>query len=484
MINFRLLSQVVGTLLFLEAFLLFTALGVGIFYEETNYFTFGIPIFLTIALGIGFKYMGRGAVNKLGRRDGFLILSSTWLIYSIIGMLPFLFGGHLTNVAQAFYEAMSGFTTTGASVFTNIDTLPHSILWWRSLMHWIGGMGIVFFTVAFLPTLGSGDQQLFSAESTGLKIGKLHPKITTTARWLWSLYVLLSISCTASYHFAGMDFFDAINHGLSTVATGGFSTHQDSLAYFNNPNIEWIAIAFMFISSVNFTLVYMFFIKRQFREVWKDGELRFFVFIILFCTLSIGTTLCVNGEQFATAFRDSTFTTVALISTTGFVTADFNQWHPCLLILTLLISAMGACAGSTSGGIKAVRVLTAYKLGISEFRRLLHPKAVFPLRINNKIITTDVARTVFVYFALCFALLGLGTMTFVALDYSMLDALSLSITSFSNVGPGIGHEIGPIDAMNAIPDIGLWMCSFLMLVGRLEIFSLLLPLFPDFWKDK
>ena len=485
MINIRLFAQVVGSLLFLEAFLMLTALGVGIYYDETNYFTFGLPIAIALLLAILCRYLGRGAVNKLGRRDGFLILSSTWVIYSLLGMLPFLVGGHLTNVSAAFFESMSGFTTTGASVFTQIDALPHSILWWRSLMHWIGGMGIVFFTVAFLPMLGSGDQQLFSAESTGLKIGKLHPKITTTARWLWSLYLLLTLSCIGAYHFGGMTIFDAVNHGLSTVATGGFSTHQDSIAYFQSSRIEWIATLFMFISSINFALLYLFFVKRRFREVIKDGELRFFFSIISLSVLFTTVILILyHNESLAEALRKATFTVVSLSSTTGFTTENFMLWHPCVLLLTLAISAMGACAGSTSGGIKAVRLLTAYKLALCEFRRMLHPRAVFPLRINNKIITSEVGRTVFVYCAICFFLIFVGTIIYVAMGYTMLDAVSLCITSFSNVGPGIGHQIGPLDAWNTIPDAGLVLSSLLMLAGRLEIFSLMLPFFPDFWKDK
>ena len=258
MINFRLIAHVISSLLLLEALLLSIAFGVGVYFNETDYATFGIPIAVTLVMSFLLSHLGRKAVNKLGRRDGYLIISSTWIIFSIIGMLPFLIGGCTSNISHAFFETMSGFSTTGASVFTNIDALPHSILFWRSMTHWIGGMGIVFFTVAILPTIGSGDQKLFSAESTGLKIGKLHPKISTTARWLWSLYLILTIACSTAYHLGGMNIFDAINHGLSTVATGGFSTHQASIAYYNSATIEYIAVAFMLLASVNFTLLYYF----------------------------------------------------------------------------------------------------------------------------------------------------------------------------------------------------------------------------------
>lgn len=484
MLNLRLIAHVISSLLLLEAILLSSAFGVGLYYNETDYTTFGIPIAITLLLAIILFRCGRKAVNKLGRRDGYLIISSTWIIFSIIGMLPFLIGGSTSNVAHAFFETMSGFTTTGASIFTNIDALPHSILFWRSMTHWIGGMGIVFFTVAILPTIGSGDQKLFSAESTGLKIGKLHPKISTTARWMWSLYLIMTIACTTAYHLGGMDMFDAINHAFSTVATGGFSTHQASMAYFNSPTIEYISIAFMFLASINFTLLYLFVIKFRFREVLKDAELRFFTCTVLLSTVFVaGTLIVAHEENFSGAIRNALFNVVSISSTTGFTTNDFMMWHPCVWMVITMIGVMGACAGSTSGGLKSIRVLTAYKISLCEFRRTLHPKAVFPVRINHTIITNEMSRTIFVYFAICAGLLVLGTGILAALGIPMLDAVGLSISSFSNIGPTLGHAVGPLDSWDAIPDVGLWVCSFLMLAGRLEIFSLLLPFFPDFWKE-
>ena len=319
MINFRLIAHVISSLLLLEAMLLSIAFGVGIYYNETDYATFGLPIFITLLLAIYLFRFGKKAINKLGRRDGYLIISSTWIIFSIIGMLPFLIGGHTSNISHAFFETMSGFTTTGASIFTDIDSLPHSILFWRSMTHWIGGMGIVFFTVAILPTIGTGDQKLFSAESTGLKIGKLHPKISTTARWLWSLYLILTIACCTAYHLGGMSIFDAVNHGLSTVATGGFSTHQASIAHFNSATIEYIAVGFMFLASINFTLLYLFIIKMRFREVLKDAELRFFACTVALSTLFITSTLVIAHEEtLSESFRNALFNVVSISSTTGF----------------------------------------------------------------------------------------------------------------------------------------------------------------------
>ena len=277
MLNIPIIYKALGTLLLLEALLLGLCFGMGFYFGEVNHLTFGLPSALAAVIGALLLYFGRHAENRMGRRDGFLIVSLTWVVFSLVGMLPFIVSGYQPRVAAAFFETMSGFTTTGATAFTDIDALPHSILLWRSITHWIGGMGIVFFTIAVLPNMGGGDVKLFSAEATGLKIGKLHPRISTTARWLWSIYSLLTITCMAAYFFGGMGLFDALCHGLSTIGTGGFSTHTDSIAWFQSPRLQWIATLFMFLASVNSTLLYLFFIKRRVRDVLHDDELRCFL---------------------------------------------------------------------------------------------------------------------------------------------------------------------------------------------------------------
>ncbi len=484
MINGKLILKILGTLIFLEALLLSVCLAVGFWYGEPDVLSFGIPAFAALILGITLKLRGKGAENRMSRRDGYLIVSSTWVVFSLIGMFPFILGGHETRIAAAFFETMSGFSTTGASIFNDIDNLPHSILFWRSLTHWMGGMGIVFFTVAVLPQVGTGDLKLFSAETTGLKIGKLHPRISTTARWLWGLYLLLTVACIASLYLAGMPLFDAINHGLSTVATGGFSTHQDSIGYFNSPLLEGIITIFMFLSSINFTLLYLLLIKGKLRDVFRDGELRCFVVIILFSTLYIAGVLCLmNGYAPLDALRYASFHVVALQSTTGFTSCDFMLWHPTTWMLLFFITAIGACAGSTSGGIKCVRILTSYKILVNEFKHILHPHAVLPIRIGGITVTDVVSRTIFAYFVCYFLLMFVGSAVMMSLGIPMLDALGLCVSSFSNVGPSIGWMVGPLDSWAVLPDTALWLHSFLMLAGRLEIFSLLLPFIPMFWRD-
>lgn len=485
MLNIPIIYKALGTLLLLEALLLGLCFGMGFYFGEVNHLTFGLPSALAAVIGALLLYFGRHAENRMGRRDGFLIVSLTWVVFSLVGMLPFIVSGYQPRVAAAFFETMSGFTTTGATAFTDIDVLPHSILLWRSITHWIGGMGIVFFTIAVLPNMGGGDVKLFSAEATGLKIGKLHPRISTTARWLWSIYSLLTITCMAAYFFGGMGLFDALCHSLSTIGTGGFSTHTASIAWFQSPRLQWIVTLFMFLASVNSTLLYLFFIKRRVRDVLHDNELRCFLVIFFVAAFSImGILMYADHMDFATALRSAFFNTASLQSTTGFSDEDFMKWHPTIWLVLLLISIIGACAGSTSGGLKCVRVLMVWRLTKAEFKKMLHPHAVLPVRINNTVITSQTARTVFVFFVVYFMLVMLSTFAMVAMGLSLLDAFGLAISSFSNVGPSIGHVIGPLGSWGVLNDAILWINSFLMLAGRLEIFSLLLPLTPAFWRDE
>lgn len=484
MINAKIIFKVLGSLLILETLLLLGCLGLGIFYKEENYLTFSLPAIASAIAAITLKVAGRHAENRMSRRDGFLCVSLSWLAFSTIGMLPFIAGGYETRIAAAFFESMSGFSTTGATVFTDVDALPHSILFWRSLTNWFGGMGIVFFTLAVLPTMGTGDLKLFSAEATGLKTGKLHPRIGTTARWLWGLYLLLTVACSAALYLSGMNLFDAINHGMSTIATGGFSTHTESIGYFRSPLIEYVEIIFMYLASINFTLLYLFFIKRRWQAVWRDGELRCLItislFTIIYTTVALHYTSDFGLER---SFRYAAFHTVSLQSTTGFTSYDFMAWHPSTYLLLLFVSSIGSCAGSTSGGIKCIRIITAYKIMINEFKHMLHPRAVLPVRINQNVVTENVRHTIFAYFVAFFLLIFCAAVLMSIMGIPLLDSVSLGIASFCNTGPSIGHAIGPTDAWNTLSDTALWINSFLMLAGRLEIFSLLLPFIPAFWRD-
>lgn len=486
MLHIPIIYKVLGTLLYLLALLMSICFGMSYWFNEgSTHLAFGIPMLIAFVAGALLQYFGRHAENCMGRRDGFLIVSLTWIVFSVIGMLPLIISGCQPRVSAAFFETMSGFTTTGATALDNIDSLPYSILTWRSMTHWIGGMGIVFFTIAVLPNMGDGGTKLFSAESTGLKIGKLHPRISTTARWMWSLYLLLTLTCTAAYYWGGMSLFDAVNHGLSTIGTGGFSTHQDSIAFFKSNRIQWIATLFMFIASINCTLLYLFFVKRRFKDVWHDGELRCFLVIFFTAALSItGILYFVEGIDIMSSLRIAFFNTVSLQSTTGFSDEDFMIWHPTIWLILSFISIIGACAGSTSGGLKCIRVLMVWKLTKTEFRQMLHPHAVLPVRINNTQITAQIGRTVFAFFVVYFILIMVACFFMVAMGHTLLDSFGLAISSFSNIGPSIGHQVGPLGSWSCLNDATLWINSFLMLAGRLEIFSLLLPFTPAFWRDE
>lgn len=485
MLNLPIVYKALGSLLHLEALLLAACWLLGFCQGERDWYTFGVPVAVAVVLGELLRFFGRHAENRMGRRDGFLIVSLTWVVFTLVGMLPLLVGGYTHRVAAAFFEVMSGFTTTGATTFDDVDALPHSILMWRSLTHWIGGMGIVFFTIAVMPYTDGGDVKLFSAETTGLKIGKLHPRIGTTARWMWSLYLLLTLACIGAYYLCGMNLFDAVNHGFSTIGTGGFSTHTKSIAWFDSDQLEWTATAFMFVAGINCTLLYLLFVKRRWRAVFQDGELRCYVGIFLGAALCIALiTHLVNGLEWTTALRSAFFNTASLQTTTGFSDEDFMVWHPTVWLILTNISIIGACAGSTSGGLKCIRVLMVWKFTRSEFRQLLHPHAVLPVRINGTNVTMQMLRTVFAFFIVYFLLIVVSTFVMVALGLSLLDAFGLAISSFSNVGPSIGHTVGPLGSWGVLNDATLWINSFLMLAGRLEIFSLLLPLTPAFWRDE
>jgi len=485
MLNQKILLSVLGQLLFVEALMLAACVGVGFYYGERPMLSFGLPALLCFALSALLIYVGRGAKASMTRRDGFLIVSVTWVVFALFGTLPFLLSGVETRFFAAFYESMSGFTTTGATALGDIDSLPRSILFWRSLMHWVGGVGIIFFTIAILPNTNAGEQKMFSAEMTGLKIRKLHPRIRTTAHWIGGIYLTLTLCCAAALYLAGMSPFDAVNHAFSTLATGGFSTHTASIGFFaDKPFVQPVLVVFMLLSGINFTLIYLFFIKHRFREVWKDGELRCF-----FGLLACGIVLCFSilvlrdGRNPLEALQTAVFQCVSVQTTTGFTSEDFMAWSNVSWIPMLALAVVGACAGSTTGGIKCVRVLTIGKIVRNEFRQLLHPHAVFHVRLGKTLIDAQVVRNIFA-FLMCYILLAIvGTMILLSMNIPLLDSVSCCLTSLSNIGPGYGYIVGPTDSWGAFPDGALLLSSIYMLIGRLEIFAILLPFMPAFWQE-
>lgn len=470
--------------MFEGAFLLTAVLIAGIYKEEViSHFL--LTSCIAILLGLLFYVIGRHASPVIGKREGSIIVTLIWLFFSVIGLLPYWLSGCIPSFTDAFFETMSGFTTTGASIINDIETLPRSILYWRSLTHWIGGLGIIVISIALLPIFGFSAVQLFSAEATGPTKDKIHPKMSETAKRLLSIYIILTIAETILLVIAGMDWFDAVNHSFATMATGGFSTKQASVGYWSSPAIHYIIIFFMFIAGVNFSLFY-FLIKGKLNKVQENQELRFYFFITIVFTflLIISNTNALPFQSFASiekVFRDSLFTVVSLITTTGFVTIDYTLFHPVAWMLVLIIMLIGASAGSTAGGMKIVRVLLVVKYAYYEFKRIIHPNAVFPVKYNGLIVRDEIITRVLAFILLYIMLIIIGSIILAFSGMGFLESLSGMITCISDVGPGLG-SIGPAMNFASIPDFSKWFLSFVMLIGRLEVFTVLIIFTPIFWK--
>lgn len=486
MLNFRIIFHVLSSVILVEAVMMAVCSVVGYAYEEENWmFYLGLPTLGATALGFIFRYLGRHARNKMGRREGYFLVVATWLLLSLIGSFPLMMSGAEPRFSCAFFELISGFTTTGASAMSSIEDVPHSLLLFRSIAHWIGGLGILFFTLVLIPSMNTSDMRILAAESTGVQSTKLHSHVSTTARWIWGVNILLTTLCTLGYYFSGMTFFQAINHAFSTIGTGGFSTEQQSIATFHSPAIEWIAIVFMFLASINFTLFYLLLIKRKVKKVLADAELRFFLFFFATMIAVITAIRFFNTDTpLLDNLRSSAFSVVSLGSTTGFISEDYMRWPVSTHIFLLIVTMIGACAGSTAGGIKCIRVVTSLKVLRNEFKHILHPKAIYSVRINNAEIGGTIIRSIFAFLTAYIVLLFLSVLVFGTMDANMYEAFGMAVTLISNSGPAVGQMIGATGSWNVLPDAGVWYSSFLMLAGRLEIFTLMLPFIPAFWKDK
>ena len=484
MINWKMISKIMGFLLFIEAGFLSLCTLLPFYYQESDLSAFIISTLITIAVGIPLSYAGKDAERKLSRKDGYVVVTFAWIIFSIFWMLPYYISGYIPNLTNAFFETMSGFSTTGASILNDIESLPHGLLFWRSMTQWIGGMGIVIFTIAVLPIFGVGGIQLFAAEATGPKFDKITPRIDVTAKWIWTIYIGLTIADTLLLMAGDMPLFDSVCHAMSTTATGGFSTKQASIAAFNSPYIEYVTTAFMFLSGINFSLIYLFFLKGSFKRVFSDTEIRWYTKTLLFFTTIITVGLLLSSSMGPEeAFRTSSFLVVSLQTTCGFITADYMQWAPPLWMLTTIITYCGACAGSTSGGIKCIRAVIMARIAKNEFKQILHPNAVLPVRVNKLSVSSTTKSTVLAFFVVFVLLVFFGWFTMMVIGLDFDDAYSVVISSLANVGPGIGM-CGPAFSWDALPNAAKWLSIVYMLIGRLELFTVLLLLSPTFWKKR
>ena len=483
--NWQQVIRILGVLLMVEALFMAIAAIVAYIYEENDFVAIVESAILTIGAGIGGVLLGGSNTKHIGTREGYLVVGLVWIVFSIFGMLPFRLSHYIPNLTDAFFETMSGFTTTGATILTDIEALPHGLLFWRSMMQWLGGMGIVVLSLAILPMFGAG-MQLFAAEVPGITYDKLQPKITDTARRLWELYTLLTIICAILLYLGGMDIFDAICHSLTTLASGGYSTKNASIAYWSSPAIHYIIIFFMILAGTNFSLLYGALIRRQGKRLIQDEEFRTYTYSIIGISLviSIGLLYTRSFEGFSTiekSFRDALFQTIATITTTGFSTSDYMAWHPILWLIILLAIPMGGTAGSTSGGIKTIRLHIMTKNILYEFKRVMHPKAILPVRVNRRLVSENTLSNTYVFLSIFLIITIASSIILILCGISPSEAFGCSLASIANVGPALGG-FGPSETYAVLPDFAKWVLSIVMLIGRLELFTILILFLPSFWR--
>ena len=480
----KIIFRIIGLLLYVEAIFLLGCVPVALYYDEPVMRPLLISIATMVGVGALFTYLCGGTERNISRKDGYIVVTLCWIIFSLFGSLPYMLTGYIPTFTDAFYETMSGFSTTGATILQDIEALPKSLLFWRMLTHWVGGLGIIFFTVAIFPIFGLSDIHLFAAESVGPMRAKLHPRIAVTARWILTIYVGLTLIASISYHFAGMGWFDSVCHAMSTIATGGFSTKQDSIAAFNSPQIEYVTTLFMFLSGINMSLLYLFIFKFRFKELLRDTEAKTYTTIVVIYTIAITIGLYfTTPADVELSFRTALFQVVSVQTTTGFATANYVTWLPILWLLLCALMFFGACSGSTSGAMKCVRISILFKVMINEFKRIVHPNAVIPVRMAGKVVPTSVQSAILAYTVIYIFMLIIGLVVNMCFGMDFLDSFGLSVASVGNVGPALGHY-GPMDSFATLPCFVKWFSAFQMLVGRLEFFAVLLLLTPVFWKKR
>lgn len=480
--NIKIILRVIGLLMFVEGAFMLLPLVISLIYNENDTMGFVFSSGINLLAGGLVIWFTRKASRDIGKREGFIIVSLVWIIFSILGSLPYIFTGAIPNYTDAFFETMSGFTTTGSSILNDIESLSHGILFWRSLTHWLGGMGIIVLSLAILPIFGIGGMQLYIAEVPGPTPDKISPRIRHTAATMWAIYLVLTVSETLLLWIGHMSLFDAVCHSFATMATGGFSTKQASIAFWPSPYIQYVIIVFMFLAGTNFTLTY-FTMRGKFKPVLKDEEFKYYALIILGFTLLIFSGLLVSNQYgIEETFRNSLFWVVSIITTTGFGTVNYLLWKPVLIALLFSLFFFGGSAGSTGGGIKIMRIVLLFKNGYYELKRMVHPHAIIPLKFNNHSVDSKIVTNVLAFFVLYFMIFGVSIIIFMLFEPNLESAMGAVASSLGNIGPGLG-SVGPAETYAHIHPVGKWFLSFLMLLGRLELFTILVLFSPSFWKQ-
>lgn len=495
-LNYKIIFHLMGLLLLFNGGFMFIAAIVSFFTKDGIASEITGASLLTAFSGTLLMFLTRGHKKEVKKREGYIIVTFGWLFMSMSGMLPYLFSGVIPSVSNAFFETISGYTTTGATILSEIESLPKGILFWRSMTHWIGGMGIIVLAIAILPLLGIGGMQLFAAEAPGPNADKLHPRITDTAKRLWLIYVSFTVIETILLKLAGMSFFDAVNHALSTLSTGGFSTKNASVAHWNDkPLIQYIIIFFMMLAGTNFVLSYFAF-KGRIQKILKDEEFKLYMFFIIGFSIIAAVVIYFNAEftlssidhpmvwgRAESAVRHALFQVLAVITTTGFITADYTMWTPFLTVIFFGLMFLGGSAGSTSGGIKIVRHLLTIRNAITEFKRTLHPNAILPVRYNEKSVDRSIIFNILAFFILYMLSWIIGASVLGAHGLDFRTSLGGAASALGNVGPAFGG-LGPVDHYGWLPTGAKWWMCFLMLIGRLELFTVLILLTPFFWRNR
>jgi trk system potassium uptake protein TrkH len=480
--NIKLIFRVLGFLSLVVGIAMLLALVVSLIYGEHDTKAFLFSSGVAAATGGVILLLTKNASRDIGKREGFIIVSLSWIIFSFFGSLPYTLSGSIPNFTDAFFETISGFTTTGSSILSDIEALPHGILFWRSLTQWLGGMGIIVLSLAILPVFGIGGMQLFMAEVPGPTPDKISPRIRQTAKTLWIIYLGFTVTETLLLRLGGMSFYDAICHSFTTMATGGFSTKQASIGHWDSPFIQYVIILFMFFAGTNFTLSYIA-IKGKFGRVLKDEEFKYyFLFVAGFTILIFTGLIFTTSLGIELAFRDALFQVVSIITTTGYATADYLLWQPILTILIFVLFFFGGSAGSTGGGIKIMRIVILFKNSYYELRRMIHPNAVIPVKFNKHSVDARIITNVLAFFMLYFVIFGFSTVIFTFIEPDLPSAMGAVATSLGNIGPGLGN-VGPAENFAHVAPAGKWFLSFLMLLGRLELFTVLVLFSPTFWKE-
>ena len=480
--NSKIIFRALGFLLLVEGAAMFLTSLISVLYNEHDFAAFLISSGINIVIGLALVYFSRDARHDIGRREGYVIVTSVWVVFSIFGSLPYVISGAIPNFTNAFFETISGFSTTGSTIIADIESMPHGVLFWRSMTQWLGGMGIIVLSLAILPVFGIGGMQLFMAEVPGPTPDRISPRIRQTAKALWGIYLMFTLSEKILLWIAGMGLFDAVCHSFATMSTGGFSTKQANVAYWSSPAIQYIVVLFMFLAGTNFALAYMA-INGKFKTAIKDEEFKYYGLFILVFTLVIFAGLQITGGSgIEQTFRDSLFQVVTVITTTGFITSDYLTWAPMLTIVLFGLFFFGGSAGSTSGSIKIMRIVLLMKNSYHELRRIVHPNAVIPVKFNNQIVEPKIITNVLAFFVLYIVIFGISTTIFSFMEPDLNSAMGAVATSLGNIGPGLGN-VGPVENFLHITPGGKWFLSFLMLLGRLELFTVLVLFTPSFWKE-